>query len=127
MSDSESDPPLSQASLIAGVIDRVESIIKAAEKSGLPLDMDPVRSDLFETFVVAEGAGLLIDMEPNLLAETIAEKLSERWNLREISQGAFKISANSNDPAVRRVQLLWSVCRQWMAWTYAWGRWAEFH
>lgn len=121
------DKPMSTAALISHLVDRAETVIKAAEAANYPLEMDPFRAQLFDIFALAEASGLLIEMEPHLQADALAEKLSERWNLKAIGEAGLKLSATSNDPVMRRVQLLWSACRLWMAWTYAWERWDFYH
>ncbi len=118
---------MSTSSLITHLVDRAETVIKAAEAANYPLEMDPYRAQLFDIFALAEASGLLIEMGPHLQADALAERLSERWNLKAIGEAGLKLSATSNDPVMRRVQLLWSACRLWMAWTYAWERWDFYH
>jgi len=121
------EKPMSQLEIISLIVDRVAVIIEDADNARMGFEEDPFRNDLFQAFAFAFHCGFLMDLEPNLQADSLAQHLSERWNLKEVGQSAFQKNPKSNDPGVRRVQVLWSACRQWMAWSYAWVRYEEFH
>ncbi len=120
--------PISQASLIRTVIDRLQLIIEQAEAETKPLEMDPFRSQLFELFVMADGAAMLDDkLEPNLTSDSIAKILAERWQLRSAAVESMQQDSPLAQESLSRMRLLWSFLRMWMEWTYAWQRWREFH
>lgn len=117
------EPPLAQT-----ILDRVDAILAAAGRQQRPIEMEPFRGQLFETFVTAEGAGLLEpDAEADLRAEALCQKLGDRWGLA----GATKASAEQQQQLppehLAKMRVLWSVLRLWMEWDYAWKRWPEFH
>lgn len=117
------DPPLAES-----LLDRVDSILMAAVQQDRPIEMEPFRSQLFEAFVTADGAGLLeSDADPDLRAEALCLRMGERWELTS----AMKASAEQQQqlPAdhLKKMRILWSVLRLWMEWDYAWKRWPEFH
>lgn len=122
------DTPVSQASLMDHIADRLQAVIDEAEANTKPLEMDPYRSQLFELFVLANGAGLTDEeLEPNLTSDSVARILAERWGLRqEVTSSAAAEKAISSD-GVAKMRLLWSLLRMWMEWCYAWDRWQEFH
>lgn len=122
----DAETPMSQNQLIAQIVNRVALIIEDADVAGSGFEDEPFRSNLFQCFAFAFQCGFLMDLEPNLQADSLAEHLSERWNLKEVGKSAFLKNPNSKDPGVRRIQVLWSACRQWMAWSYAWVRYPEF-
>jgi hypothetical protein len=120
--------PISQASLIRTVIDRLQLIIEQAEAETKPLEMEPFRSQLFELFVMADGAAMLDDkLEPNLTSDSIAKILAERWQLRSAAVESMQQDSPLAQESLSRMRLLWSFLRMWMEWTYAWQRWREFH
>ena len=120
--------PISQASLIRTVIDRLQLIIEQAEAETKPLEMDPFRSQLFELFVMADGAAMLDDkLEPNLTSDSMAKILAERWQLRSAAVESMQQDSPLAQESLSRMRLLWSFLRMWMEWTYAWQRWREFH
>jgi hypothetical protein len=116
------------ASLAADLVDRVEELLLAVEKSGQPLEIDPQRSRLFELFVMADAGGFLAeDAARDLSCDGIGRELASRWDLsRNIVPGATNLSGL---PAgqLSKLRLLWAFMRMWMEWTYAWQRWDEFH
>ena len=120
--------PVSQTTLMQTVVAQIQSIIEEAEEKTRPLEMDPYRGQLFELFVVAEGAGLLDEaLEPNLTSDEIARILADRWDLRESQAAASLAQGNLAGEDLSKMRLLWSFLRMWMEWTYAWQRWHEFH
>ena len=120
--------PISQETLIRTVIDRLQLIIEQAESETKPLEMDPFRSQLFELFVMADGAAMLDDkLEPNLTSDSIATILAERWQLRSAAVESMQHESPLAQESLSRMRLLWSFLRMWMEWTYAWQRWSEFH
>lgn len=120
--------PVSQAALIQTVVDRLQLIIEQAEAETKPLEMDPFRSQLFELFVMADGAAMLDEsLEPNLTSDSIATILAERWELRSAALQSMQQASPLAQESLSRMRLLWSFLRMWMEWTYAWQRWNEFH
>ena len=113
--------------LVEELVDQIEGIITEAEAKTRPLEVDPYRSKLFEVFVVANASGLLTEKTPNLTSETMTSLLAGRWKLREVVDMASQQKGPVSDEHLRKMQLLWSILRMWMEWTYAWGRWDEFH
>lgn len=126
--ESQTETTFSQSSLIRTIIDRIQAVIEEAEEKTSPLEMDPCRGNLFELFVMADGAGLLDDaVEPNLSSDAIAAALAERWQLRTAAMSTAQEENPLADDSLSKMRLLWSFLRMWMEWTYAWERWAEFH
>ncbi len=119
---------IAQQQLMEDLINRVEIVITEAEKKHRAIETEPHRGNLFEVFVMAEGAGLLGEDEPNLDAEKIVAVLAERWGLK---QQAVDVMANRaadlGKDNLSKMRLLLAVIRMWMEWTYAWSRWPEFH
>ena len=124
---SSEEKTLSQEVLVLELVNRIEGIIKDAEANTRPLEVDPYRGNLFEVFVLADGAGLLTERTPNMTSESITKILAGRWKLKEVAELAGQQKAAFSTDDLRKMQLLWSILRMWMEWSYAWGRWAEFH
>ena len=119
---------VSQASLMQTIINRIQTIIEAAEDATQPLELDPHRSSLFELFVMADGAGLLDESaDCSLTSDSIAKALADSWDLRSAASESFQSQDNIKTESLSKMRLLWSFLRMWMEWTYAWKRWAEFH
>ena len=124
-------------SVARDILDSLEQVIQEAQKNSKPLEVEPYRSRLFEFFVTADGAGLIASDaesavgddsdESDLSADGLCRSLARRWGLdmaaRESVAQQSKIPADN----LEQMRLLWSVMRMWMEWTYAWGRWHEFH
>jgi len=77
---------------------------------------------------MCDAAGFLEEgAAHDLTCDGIARDLASRWKL------ASRIGADISHPSslppeqLKRLRLLWSFMRMWMEWTYAWGRWHEFH
>lgn len=118
----------SHGTLIGTVVDRIQSVIEQAEKETRPLEMEPFRGNLFELFVMADGAGLLDEsVEPNLTSDAIAKVLADRWQLRISAQQSMQQQSPFSEDSLSKMRLLWSFLRIWMEWAYAWQRWDEFH
>jgi len=114
--------------LATRIIDRVEELILNAERDTRPLEVDPVRSQLFELFVTANGAGYTADdADPDLSADGLCRTLGQRWGLANATRQAVDTAGRIPQEHLSKMRLLWSVMRMWMEWTYAWERWAEFH
>ena len=47
--------------LAGDIVDRIESLLLDAEATTRPLELDPYRGKLFELFVTAHAAGLLVE------------------------------------------------------------------
>lgn len=110
------------------IVDQVDGIISRAEAGTKPLEIDPFRKQLFELFVVADGAGLTEDgADPDLSADGLCRNLSERWGLKSAAEQSLSHQSRLGDEQLARMRSLWSVMRMWMEWTYAWNRWNEFH
>ena len=119
---------IAQQKLIHDLINRVETVIFEAEKKHRAIETEPHRGNLFEVFVMAEGAGLLGDEEPNLDADKLVAVLAERWGLKQQAVDVMVNRAADLGPEkLSKMRLLLAVIRMWMEWTYAWNRWQEFH
>ena len=107
---------------------QVEQLIQEAEEQNKPLEVDPLRSRLFELFVTAEAAGLIDeDSDFDLTADGVCQTLSRRWGLKDAAQNSLESPGSLSPKHLRQMRSLWSVMRMWMEWTYAWQRWHEFH
>ena len=118
---------LARENLVQELVNRIEGIITAAEAKTRPLEVEPYRGNLFAVFVEADQAGLLTEKTPNMTSEAITKILAGRWKLKEVVELAGQQKGAVSDDNLRKMQLLWSVLRLWMEWSYAWSRWAEFH
>ena len=115
-------------SLVSTIIDRIDSLIVQAESETRPLEIEPFRSQLFELFVLADGAGYLEqNAERDLTADSLCRALSHRWGLSDAAQAAAQQQTRLQSEHLSKMRLLWSLMRMWMEWSYAWQRWAEFH
>lgn len=120
--------PTESVSLAAMIVDQVEQLIRDSEQQNKPLEVDPLRTRLFELFVTAEASGLVDDdAEPDLTADGICQTLSERWGLKEAARSSLDAPGSLSPDHLQQMRSLWSVMRMWMEWTYAWQRWPEFH
>ena len=116
------------ANLASRILDRVEELILRAERETKPLELDPSRSELFELFVTANGAGYTNEeSDPDLTAEGLCRILSSRWGLASAAKSAIESSNRIPADQLSKMRLLWSIMRMWMEWSYAWDRWPEFH
>ncbi len=116
------------ANLATRILDRIEELILQAERDTKPLEIDPLRGELFELFVTANGAGYTAESsEPDLTADGLCRTLGQRWGLADAAKDAVNSSGRLPASHLSKMRLLWSVMRMWMEWTYAWDRWAEFH
>lgn len=110
------------------ILHRIDRIIGECEEAGRPLEIDPARSQLFELFVTAEGAGCVgEESQPDLSADGICQALADRWGLRAAARASIAEQSKLPRQQLSRMRSLWSVMRMWMEWTYAWQRWPEFH
>ena len=115
-------------SLADDIVTQVSRLMRAAEESAKPLELDPYRKQLFELFVTAEGAGYLDEeSEPDLTADGLCRELADRWGLAFAVRESVSSQQKLPPEQVAQMRLLWSVMRMWMEWTYAWQRWDEFH
>ena len=114
--------------LATRIIDRVEQLISQAEKETKPLELDPYRSELFELFVTANGAGYTRDdSDPDLSADGLCRILGSRWGLANAARSAVESAGRLPAEQLSKMRLLWSLMRMWMEWTYSWDRYPEFH
>lgn len=127
-------PASIQPSLAKSILDQVDRLVREAEQAARPLEIEPYRGQLFELFVMADGADLLkspaVDderPENDLTADGLCRTLAERWNLADATRESFSNQTRLPKEHLARMRLLWSVMRMWMEWTYAWQRWPEFH
>lgn len=121
-------PESANLDLQTHILSQINSIISDSEVNGKPLEIDPARGRLFELFVKAESAGLVgDDAEPDLSADGICQSLSAQWGLQEAAQASVVNQTRLEPEQLAKMRSLWSVMRMWMEWTYAWGRWTEFH
>ena len=116
------------ATLASRILDRIEELVLVAERETKPLELDPLRGELFELFVTANGANYTTeDSDPDLTADGLCRALSARWGLGEAAKSAMESTGRMKAEQLSRMRLLWSVMRMWMEWCYAWDRWTEFH
>ena len=116
------------STLATRILNRVEELVLTAERETKPLELDPLRSELFELFVTANGAGYTNeDAEPDLSANGLCRSLSSRWGLKDAAKSAVELNGRIPTEHLAKMRLLWSLMRMWMEWSYAWDRWAEFH
>jgi len=114
--------------LASDIVARVESLLLDAERTTRPLELAPYREQLFELFVMAEASGFLAeDAEPDLTADAISHRLAQKWELASVAQDSIERQEKLSSESLGRLRMLWSFLRMWMEWTYAWGRWSEFH
>ncbi|MBS0205165.1 MAG: hypothetical protein JSS49_19860 [Planctomycetes bacterium] len=110
------------------ILDRIEALIFEAEQTTKPLELDPYRSQLFELFVTANGAGYTKDgSDPDLSADGLCRLLGTRWGLASAARESVTQQTRMPPEHLSKMRLLWSVMRMWMEWDYAWERWDEFH
>ncbi|MBA3312415.1 MAG: hypothetical protein H0T47_03855 [Planctomycetaceae bacterium] len=122
------DADIEETSLDETIVERVAAVLEDAERAIRPIEVDPYRARLFETFVTAEGAGFLADdAEFDLKADGLCRRLGERWGLADASRESAEKQQKLAPEHVAKMRLLWSLLRMWMEWTYAWERWPEFH
>ncbi len=120
----------------------IDGLINDAQSATKPLEVDPYRARLFEFFVTADGAGLIVDDstagmrdrdeddpadEQDLSADGLCRLLAQRWGLDMAARESAALQTRLPKEQLERMRLLWSVMRMWMEWSYAWRRWAEFH
>jgi len=114
--------------LAGEIIARVKSLLLEAEQKTKPLELDPYRTQLFELFVTAEGAGYLDDDALfDLSADGLCRELAECWGLKDAALSSTREQTRLSGEHLAKMRMLWSVMRMWMEWTYAWQRWGEFH
>jgi hypothetical protein len=120
-----------QPSLVNSLIEQIDLVVREAEQTQQPLEVDPLRGRLFELFVTADAAGYAQPPESSnegeLAADRLCRTLAERWGLAEATRESFTNQTRLPKEHLARMRLLWSVMRMWMEWTYAWKRWPEFH
>ena len=115
-------------SLANDILKKVESLLAEVEKKQKPLEVEPYRSQLFELFVTAEGAGYLEeDSSPSLCADDLCRELSLLWGLDVAAKESVAQQEKIPEDQLSKMRLLWSTMRMWMEWDYAWTRWNEFH
>ena len=119
---------MSQETLAANILERIEQLLIQSDEKTKPMEIDPQRSELFELFVTAHGAGYLEeDATEDLSAEGICQKLADKWGLKESLQNSLQQQQAMEPEGMKKMRLIWSVMRMWMEWDYAWSRWEEFH
>ncbi len=115
-------------SLVSDILKQLELLLFEVEKNEKPLEVEPYRSQLFELFVTAEGAGYLDeDSSPSLSADHICRELSLLWGLDVAAKESVAQQEKIPSDQLSKMRLLWSTMRMWMEWDYAWKRWDEFH
>lgn len=125
---STSNQGVGAEALAGDIVARVESLLLDAERTTRPLELAPYREQLFELFVMAEASGFLAeDAEPDLTADAISHRLAQKWELASVAQDSIERQEKLSSESLGRLRMLWSFLRMWMEWTYAWGRWSEFH
>lgn len=128
-----------QKTVASNLLNGIEELIQEATTATSPLEVDPYRSQLFELFVTADGAGLIADErtsglkteedrgEIDMSADGVCRSLARRWGLDMAARDSVAQQTKLPPAQLERMRLLWSVMRMWMEWNYAWCRWAEFH
>lgn len=117
-----------ETSLAEQILSQIHTLLQESAESTTPLEVDPWRSQLFELFVTAQGAGYVQDdADPDLTADGICRWLSAQWGLTEAARLSTGRQEKLEPERVGQMRLLWSLMRMWMEWTYAWDRWPEFH
>ncbi len=125
-------PTSVEPSLAKSILAQIDLLVREAEETQRPLELDPLRSRLFELFVMADGADLLKEPkageppENDLTADALCRTLAKQWNLADAARNSFANKQRVPQEHLARMRLLWSVMRMWMEWTYAWQRWPEF-
>jgi len=115
-------------SLADDLVNRLDVLIREAERHTKPLEVDPFRSQLFELFVVADASGLMHDgARPDLSPDGVSRTLAQRWGLAEAAAASHLSQSKLAPQHLSKMRLLWSFLRLWMEWQYAWSRWTEFH
>jgi hypothetical protein len=126
-------PTSTEPSLAKSILSQIDLLVREAEETQRPLELDPLRSRLFELFVMADGADLLKEPklgeppENDLTPDSVCRSLAEQWKLADAARESFANKQRLPQEHLARMRLLWSVMRLWMEWTYAWQRWPEFH
>jgi hypothetical protein len=126
-------PTSTEPSLAKSILSQIDLLVREAEETQKPLELDPLRGRLFELFVMADAADLLTEPKPgdprenDLTADTLCRNLAEQWSLTDAARESFVSKTRLPAEHLSRMRLLWSVMRLWMEWTYAWQRWPEFH
>ena len=116
------------AALTQKIRDRVEELLREGAEKGRALEAEPMRSSLFEQFVLADAAGGLVEeAEHDLSADAIAKEIAERWELARALGGDMSQMSKLPPEEFRKVRTLLTFLRMWTEWTYAWRRWEEFH
>jgi hypothetical protein len=119
---------LAELNLADRIRSQVEALVLESERTQKPLEVEPFRSKLFELFVTAHGAGYLVeDAAEDLSADGLMQTLAVKWGLRSAAQSSVRENAPLPPEHMAKMRSLWSMMRMWMEWTYAWGRWEEFH
>jgi hypothetical protein len=119
---------LEELNLADRIRSQVEALVLESERTQKPLEVEPFRSKLFELFVTAHGAGYLVeDAAEDLSADGLMQTLAVKWGLRSAAQSSVRENAPLPPEHMAKMRSLWSMMRMWMEWTYAWGRWEEFH
>ena len=123
----QSRPP--GKALAGDLIEHIDELLQCAKASGQPIELDPLRSQLFELFVMSEATGFLAEgAAEDLSCDGVARALADRWKLaRHLGEGGLSQAPSLPPEQLSRLRLLWSFMRMWMEWTYAWKRWEEFH
>ena len=123
-----SNPFADTSSLISQIVDGIEHVLADAEGHQKPLEISPFRERLFEFFVTAHGAGLVgEEAQYDLSSDALCHELAQRWGLDQAAKQSFQEQEKLHPEHLARMRILWSLMRMWMEWTYAWGRWPEFH
>jgi hypothetical protein len=121
-------PSTDTTSLLGNLVDSIEHVLAEADARQKPLEFSPWRERLFELFVTAHGAGFLEEeAKEDLTSDALCHALAERWGLDEAARHSVEAQEKLHPEHLARMRMLWSLMRMWMEWTYAWGRWPEFH
>ena len=121
-------PATPTQTLATDLLNRLDELIRDADRQTKPLELEPYRSQLFELFVMADASGLMGGgSTPDLSPEGLSRELGNRWGLTTAAQVSKQMLNKMSPEHLSKMRLLWSFLRLWMEWQYAWSRWVEFH
>ena len=110
------------------ITEQLATLVDAAIEANHPIEVDPLRGQIFELFVAAEAAGLVDEDSGQPLASgELTRRLGIRWNLGDAMEQVDGDQSKLSPVDLDRVRRLWSLLRMWLEWSYAWKRWPEFH
>lgn len=88
-------PTSTEPSLAKSILSQIDLLVREAEETQRPLELDPFRSRLFELFVMADAADLLKEAKPgeppenDLTPDSVCRSLAEQWKLADAARESF--------------------------------------